>query len=222
MQPRLAQTVAERIRTTIIDEQLPEGSRLPTESVLMDKFAVSRSTIREAMKLLQAENIVEIRHGLGSYVAANTGLSKDPLGLSFTERERLLPELEEVRLLMEPGIAAMAAERRTEADLARIRQAAEEMEKAVEEGRGHNECDYRFHIAIAESTHNSVLHRIFPVIFEAIDEGYARTVNVSGSARSAVRLHRRILDAISQGNAEEAREAVRSHILQTMEDITRE
>ena len=220
MQPRLAQTVAERIRSSIIETQLPAGSKLPTENVLMEKYAVSRSTIREAIKILQAENIVEVRHGLGSFVATNTGVSKDPLGLCFTEQSRLLPELMEVRLLMEPDIAALCARKRTDEDLVRIEQAALAMEQAAEEGKDYNAFDYRFHTAVAEGTHNSVLHRIFPIILEAIDQGYERTVNVSGSARSALESHREILRAIREQDAEAASAAVRTHILKTLKDIT--
>ena len=79
MQAKLPDIIAERIREYIIDEPIKVGEKLPTEKALSDKFSVSRSTIREAMKILEAGNIVEIRHGLGSFVALNTGLSKDPL-----------------------------------------------------------------------------------------------------------------------------------------------
>ena len=109
MQVRLAQVVAEQIRESIIDTGLAAGEKLPTESMLMAEHSVSRSTIREAMKILQAENVVEIRHGCGSFVASNTGRSKDPLGLSFTDSAKLVPDLMEVRLLMEPSIAEIAA-----------------------------------------------------------------------------------------------------------------
>ena len=77
----------------------------------MAAYDISRSTIREAMKILQAENVVEIRRGLGSFVAENTGIARDPLGLNFTGQEELLSEMMEVRLLTEPQIAALAAER---------------------------------------------------------------------------------------------------------------
>ena len=114
MQAKLPDIIAERIREYIIDEPIKVGEKLPTEKALSDKFSVSRSTIREAMKILEAGNIVEIRHGLGSFVALNTGLSKDPLGLSFTDQTRLLPELMEVRLIMKPIIGRIVALREKE------------------------------------------------------------------------------------------------------------
>lgn len=89
----------------------------------MAAYDVSRSTIREAMKILQAENVVEIRRGLGSFVAENTGIARDPLGLNFTGQEKLLSEMMEVRLLTEPQIAALAAERRRPEEIARMEEA---------------------------------------------------------------------------------------------------
>lgn len=219
MQVRLAQAVAEQIRGSIIAMGLVGGDKLPTESTLMDQYAVSRSTIREAMKILQAENIVEIRQGSGSFVASRPGLSKDPLGLSFADRGKLLPDLMEVRLLMEPGIAQVAASRREERDL-------EEMEKAIADmidegarGEDYHTSDFRFHIAVAHATHNAVLGRIFPVILEAVEKGYAQTVQVEGSFNKAVNYHKRILEAIRQGNGEEAGSLTRMHITQTLKDI---
>ena len=104
----MAQSVAEEVRSLIVQGGMSAGAKLPTESELMARFDVGRSTIREAIKQLQAENIVVIRHGKGSFVADRTGIGKDPLGLSFEEQSRVLKELMEVRLLLEPGIAGEA------------------------------------------------------------------------------------------------------------------
>ena len=219
MQPRLAQTIAGQIKTRIIDSQMPAGSRLPTEAKLMETYAVSRSTVREAIKILQAENIVEVRHGLGSFVAENTGVSRDPLGLSFTEHGALLPEMLEVRLLMEPDIAALAAKRRLPEDLDNMERQILQMMDAAAKGENYNRYDYGFHIAVAQCTHNTILPRIFPVIYDAIEAGYEQTVNVRGSVKNAIVFHRRILEAIRAGDEAGAREATREHILQTLRDI---
>ena len=82
---RLAQTTADEIRSMITQEGLAAGDKLPTENELMARFQVGRSTIREAVKQLQAEKVVVIRHGLGSFVAERPGIGKDPLGLGFEE-----------------------------------------------------------------------------------------------------------------------------------------
>lgn len=219
MQTRLAQFIADQIRDQIIEDGLDAGTKLPTEGELMNMYSASRSSIREAMKTLEAENIVEIRHGLGSFVAANTGLSKDPLGLSFEDQTRLLPEMMEVRLLMEPGIAEAAARRREESDLERLEEALQQMMEAHERGEDYHTWDYRFHIAIAQSTHNSVLKRMFPVIFEAVARGYAQTAQLEGSFQRAVEYHRGILNAIRAGDSAEAGRLCELHIRQTLQDI---
>ena len=219
MQVRLAQVVAEQIRDSIIDTGLAAGEKLPTESMLMAEHSVSRSTIREAMKILQAENIVEIRHGRGSFVASNTGRSKDPLGLSFADSSKLLPDLMEVRLLMEPSIAQIAADRRTESDLKEMEKYLQQMTEIGRRGEDYHNCDFQFHISVARATHNGVLDRIFPVILEGIETGYAQTVHIQGSFERAIDYHQRILQAIREQNAAEAACLTQMHIRQTLRDI---
>lgn len=220
-EPRLAQSVADGIRSLIMHNGMAAGDRLPTESELMARFDVGRSTIREAIKQLQAENVVTILHGKGSFVADRTGVGKDPLGLSFEEQSRVLRELMEVRLLLEPGIAGEAASRRTEEDIAAMRTSVEQMAAASSAGEDYERFDYGFHITMAESLHNSVLRRMYPVVFEAIVQGYHRTAHMHGSSDVALSYHRRILDAIERRDAAAASEETRKHILQALADINR-
>lgn len=219
MQVRLAQVVAEQIRGSIIETGLEAGNKLPTETTLMNRYAVSRSTIREAMKILQAENIVEIRHGCGSFVASRPGLSKDPLGLSFADQGKLLPDLMEVRLLMEPSIAEIAAVRRTESDLQEMEKYLRQMTELGRHGADYHTCDFQFHISVAKATHNGVLDRIFPVILEGIETGYAQTAHIEGSFERAIDYHQRILEAIREQNSAEAGCLTQMHIRQTLRDI---
>lgn len=219
MQARLAQEIAQQLRTHIIASGMEVGAKLPTESELMAQYGVSRSTIREAVKILQAENVILIRRGLGSFVADNTGIASDPLGLSFADQTRLLPEMMEVRLLLEPDLAALAAQRRTEDDLACMRRALAQMEAAMKAGEDYHTYDYQFHIAMAQCVHNSVIERIFPVIFEAVESGYAKTSHVQGSYTVALDFHKQILSAVKAGQSEAAMQATRCHIQRTLRDI---
>ena len=220
-QVRLAQSVADEIRSLIVRESMKVGDKLPAESELMEQFNVGRSTIREAVKQLQAENIVVIHRGRGSFVADRTGVAKDPLGLSFEEQSRTLRELMEVRLWMEPGIAGEAAARRSPEDLDAMQSFIDRMAKAAEAGEDYESYDYGFHMAMAESVHNGVLRRMYPVVFEAIVQGYRRTAHVHGSYAVALKYHRDILDAIRRGDGNEASELTRKHILQALDDINR-
>ena len=220
-QVRLAQSVADEVRSMILHDRMSSGDQLPSEMELMTRFDVGRSTIREAMKQLQAENIVVIRRGKGSFVADQIGLIRDPLGLSFEEQNRVLRELMEVRLLLEPGIAGEAAKRRDEGNLEAMRRSIERMTEAFSKGEDYQSFDYDFHLAMAESVHNSVLRRIYPVVFEAIAQGYQRTAHVHGSFEVALNYHREILSAIEEGDAEAARDCTRRHILQALDDINK-
>lgn len=217
-QQRLPQIVAQHIKSMIIDRQLNEGDQLPTESELTAAFNVSRSTIREAVKILIAENVVEIRHGRGTYIARRTGITKDPLGLSFADRKTLLPNLLEARRLMEPDIAALAAERRTTDNLRQLYASIRSMERAHEKGEDYTAFDYRFHCAMAECTQNDVLNRVLPMICECINTGYKLTSRVKGSYERAVQWHRQIYEAVLTQNSQEAKEAMYRHLSQTLID----
>ena len=95
------------------------------------------------------------------------------------------------------------------------------MADACAAGEDYERFDYGFHMAMAESVHNSVLRRIYPVVFEAIEQGYRRTQHVHGSFQVALNYHREILSAIEGGNASAASDATRRHILQAIADINR-
>jgi len=217
-QVRLASTVSDQIRAMILDGHMPAGERLPTESDMMERFNVGRSTIREAMKQLQAEHVVEIRHGTGTFVADRMGITRDPLGLEFAEQTKLASDLMEARLMIEPSVSGLAAERRSAEDLEAIREAEAEMERAVAAGESYDRLDTAFHIAIAASTHNSVLERMYLTIFEAMEANYQRTRGVRGSVDAAILYHTAILRALEAGDRSLAAEMTEKHIRQTIAD----
>ena len=99
----LAEQVAQRIKDYILEEKLKSGDKLPTETALAREMGVARSTVREAIKRLESQNILTVRHGAGSFVTDQPGLADDPLGLDFIEdKERLAFDLLEVRNIIEP------------------------------------------------------------------------------------------------------------------------
>ena len=105
----LPEQIADKIIQLILDEHLEQGDRLPKEAVLVERLGAGRSTVREAMKLLQSRNIVRIKQGSGTYVASNPGVADDPLGFTFIDdKQRLARDLLEVRFMIEPQMASMA------------------------------------------------------------------------------------------------------------------
>lgn len=211
--------ISGKLKEMILEQNLQPGDRLPSESELAGMFGVGRSTVREAVKLLIADNIVEIHRGKGTFLTESPGLKDDPLGLHFANQNRLLQNLMESRLLIEPQIAELAARRATEQNLYRLSRAIEEMESA--ESRNPPEYPVRdvdFHTAVAECTQNDVLQRILPLICDSIQQGYFETINVPGTHRRAIEAHIRIFEAIRDKNPAAAAEQTRQHILQAMDD----
>lgn len=214
----LPAVAAERLRQMIMVQDMGPGDKFPSEAELIAMFGVSRSTVREAIKLLMAENIVEIRRGKGTYIAAKPGMTKDPLGLNFTNQKRLLENLMETRMMIEPQIAYLAAQRATPENIDKIRKIMEKMQNANNMKTDYTPYDVAFHTAVAECTQNDVLHRILPIICESIREGYRETVNVEGSFKRAIISHTSIYEAIRKGGAELAKLETEKHLLQTLED----
>ena len=109
----LTQTTAEKIVELIKERGLEPGERLPNEYMLAQSLAVGRGTVREAVRSLISHNILEVRQGAGTFVSYKNGIPEDPLGLVLEDLdERLLVEMLEVRLILEPEVAAMAEEHR--------------------------------------------------------------------------------------------------------------
>ena len=131
----LAEQVEDQIYHYILDEALEPGAKLPNEFALGEKFRVGRSTIREAVKLLSSKGIVEVRQGSGTYVVTTVKGLSDPLNLrSVQDKNALAFDLVNVRLLLEPGIAEMAAQNATPEDIERLRRLCERVETKIHEG----------------------------------------------------------------------------------------
>ena len=131
----LTMGTAQKVKSMIIQRGMKPGDRLPTEKELTELFGVSRSTLRESMKFLRAENVVVIRQGSGTFVSTGTGIGEDPLGLHFTNQEHLLANLFETRLLIEPQIAGLAVQRATPQDIRNLKQILAEMDQMQENSK---------------------------------------------------------------------------------------
>ena len=215
---KLPEQIADRLREMIIQEEMKTGSKLPAEAELMARFGVSRSTVREAVKILQTEHIVDIRQGQGTFLCAMPGLASDPLGLRFADQEELIAQLLETRLLVEPGVAALAAQRRQEKDLMQMKLLLDRMDNAYLHGEDYTPFDFEFHSVIAQCTRNDVVGRLLPTIHESIQAGYHHTQRVEGSYQRASQCHLEMYRGIMEGDSDRARQAAQRHMMQTMHD----
>lgn len=208
----LSEKVAEDLQQMIIDKELVPGDKLPNELVLTSELNVSRSTVREAIKILRSHNVLEVKRGLGTFVTDSPGVSKDPLGVTFMEEAPELKDFFEVRLVVEPQMAELATIRATDEEIAEIKEAYNEVKKAIEAGEDHTPADIHFHNIIAASTHNPILQRIVPIINDGIKGGYEETKNTINASESVLEQHRAIMRAITERDAEKAKVAMKHHI----------
>ena len=215
----LTMATARKVKSMIIQEGMKPGDRLPTEKELAALFNVSRSTLREAMKFLRAENVVVIRQGSGTFVSAETGIAEDPLGLHFTDQTYILQALFETRMLIEPQIAGLAVQRATQKDIRNLERLVAEMDQFQANSAAAAEMDVQFHTAVAECTHNDVLARVVPIINESIRRGHVETSEDPESFKRAKRSHTGICQAIAEGDYAKAKFQAERHIWETLHDM---
>lgn len=210
---------AQKVKNMIIQREMRPGDRLPTEKELTEQFAISRSTLREAMKILRAENVVVIRQGSGTFVSQGTGIGEDPLGLHFTNQRNLIKNLFETRMLIEPHIAGLAAQRASPQDIMNLDLLVNQMSQFQVNSSVVAELDVQFHTAVAECTHNEVLIRVVPIINESIRRSHVETHDDAESFKRAKRSHMGIYRAIADGDYMTARFMAERHVWETFADI---
>lgn len=209
---RLSLEVANRIKELIRKEKLKPGDKLPNEMQLAELFGVSRPTVREAVKSLVSQNIIEIQRGKGTFVSQTPGIASDPLGLDFLVGEDLHLSLIEVRHLIEPGVARLAAERGTPADVDRIGQYLQEMQQIVDRHEVGMGTELEFHRSIAEATENPVIMRLVPIIMDSIIKTYRDAPRTSEDHRQALSEHTEIFNAIKSRDKDGAYGAMERHL----------
>jgi GntR family transcriptional repressor for pyruvate dehydrogenase complex len=209
---RLSLEVADRIKELIRKEKLKPGDKLPNEMQLAELFGVSRPTVREAVKSLVSQNIIGIQRGKGTFVSETPGIASDPLGLDFLVVEDLHLSLIEVRLLIEPGVARLAAERGTPADINRIGEYLQEMKKIVDRHEVGMGTELEFHRSIAEATENPVIMRLVPIIMDSIVKTYRDAPRTSEDHGQALLEHTEIFNAIKNRDKGQAYAAMERHL----------
>ena len=208
----LSERAASLIAGYIVEKGLEPGSRLPNEMQLSQALNVGRSTIREAIRILVSRNVVQIMRGRGTVVTNKPGLADDPLGFQFVRnKEQLVVDLLEIRLIVEPRIAGLAAMRATDSDIARMKILAAEFERQMATGRHDAAKDVELHACIAQCSHNEVITSLIPIINQSI---YSFSELADGRTfQESVDTHRAIVQAIEAHDAQTAESAMTRHIL---------
>ena len=207
---RLYEQVAEQITAWVADNGLVEGDRLPPERELAVRLGVSRATLSQALVALEVIGVVAVRHGDG------TLLTSAPAATRIVEAIRAhadrLPEVIETRDALETKIAALAAVRRTDDDLARIDDALSAMAADIEAGGRGVEGDERFHGAVTAAAHSLLLARLMDEIADLVRESRLESLSQPGRPRDSLAGHRAIAEAIRAGDPDAASRAMHAHV----------
>ena len=220
---RRYEQVAEQIRRLISGGKLKPGDLLPPERELAAKLGVGRSSIRDAVRTLEVMGILEPRQGHGTVVRdLSTDALVVPLASVLTRKREMVQELLDVRRMIEPGLAARAAKNATREEIARMGEILARHEGKLRRGEQAVDEDDAFHYAIALAARNSVVLRVLDVLMDLLRESRSRSLQVPGRPRRSFDGHRRILRAIERRDAEAAETAVKKHLKEIEEIVTRQ
>jgi len=211
----LTEEIIKRILNVITELGMKPGDKLPTERELVTRFAVGRSSIREAIKILNAIGVVRIVPGAGMFVGnGNLSLLAKPLSLSFLMGGRGTVELIEARRLLEMELAGLAAERASAEEVAAMKEALSEIRSHQEEVERYTEADIRFHLAVARGAHNEVLFDLLETLQHIIRNWIFKNIQEFEGLPSSLHEHVPIFDAIRAHDSMGARAAMKEHLEQ--------
>jgi GntR family transcriptional repressor for pyruvate dehydrogenase complex len=217
---RLYEQIVQQIEESVLNGKLKPGDQLPAERELAQQLGVSRTAVREAVKALREKGLVEAYSGRGTFVTDGTtqaARQSFDLMVKIGQQEGA-PHLAELRLILEPGIAALAAVRVTEDDLAAMCEAVAVMDRAQDDPAAYIEADLDFHLALAETVANPLILSLIDSIVGLLREQRIKIFNVEGGPQRGQVHHKRILEAVERRDAEMARSAMRAHLEQVRED----
>jgi GntR family transcriptional repressor for pyruvate dehydrogenase complex len=217
---RLYEQIVQQIEDSVLNGTLKPGDQLPAERELAQRLGVSRTAVREAVKALREKGLVEAYSGRGTFVTDGTSQAARQsfdLMVKIGQQEGA-PHLAELRLILEPGIAALAAVRAKEEDLAALRETVTVMDRAQDDPEAYIEADLDFHLALAETVANPLILSLIDSIVGLLREQRIKIFNVEGGPQRGQIHHKRILEAMERRDAEMARTAMRAHLEQVRED----
>ncbi len=217
---RLFEQIVQQVEESILNGQLKPGDQLPAERDLAQRFGVSRTAVREAVKTLREKGLVEAYSGRGTFVTDGTSQAmRQSLDLlvRVNQQEGSL-HLAELRQVLEPEVAARAATRIDEQLLATMREAVAIMDRNLHYPDAYVEADLDFHLALAEAVGNPIILSLQDSIVGLLREQRRRIFKVDGGPERGQFHHKRILAAVESRDPEAAREAMRAHLTQVLTD----
>ncbi|MDA0262824.1 MAG: FadR/GntR family transcriptional regulator [Chloroflexi bacterium] len=212
---RLHESIVLRFHALIQQGILKHGAKLPAERVLAEQLKVGRGSVREAIRTLELQGLVVSKHGSGTFINtqsldAMTTLMTSALGPGGSETQ--LRDIFEVRHLLEPQLAALAAQRATPADVERLSSILVEQRRQIMEGETGVDADTKFHYALATATHNAALIKVVSAVEDVLRQSRDQSLQQPGRAERSLASHRQILEMVSNRDHHGAREAMEHHL----------
>ena len=216
---KVYEEVARRLEQFIAEKMKP-GNMLPAERELAEKFGVSRSSIRDAIRRLELLGMVEPRQGSGTRVREiSADAIINPLTTVLVQKRKLVVELLDIRKMLEPPLAARAASHASAGDVAEMEDILRRQDEKLRRGEPAIEEDSEFHYTIALASDNSVVLKILDVLMDLLRETRERLLQVEGRPQKSLAGHRRVLSAIKRHDPVAAELAMRRHIEEVSEIV---
>ena len=217
-QRKLADQVTQQLQEQISLGEFNPGDKIPTEPELMRMFAVGRSTIREAVRVLVKAGLLEVRQGDGTYVLDRTA-NVEPL--EYRLRRAAILEVYEVRRILELEIARLAAQRRTDDDLSRMRECLNGRRKArsIDDNKAYVDSDLAFHLAVAMASKNSVLVDLYQSFSNVLRDALEKFVSDRDLYKNQISIHDQLLEAIERKDEQAAAYWTAENLNRTMQDL---
>jgi GntR family transcriptional repressor for pyruvate dehydrogenase complex len=217
---RLYEQIVSQIERRVAAGDLKPGDQLPSENELAKQFGVSRTAVREAIKALREKRMVEVRPGRGTFITNGMpDAMRHSLGLLMKYgSSNGSAHLVEVREILEPEIAALAASRISEEYIREMREAVEIMDTALDNVDIFVEADLDFHLALAEATQNPLIPLLMDSIIDMLREQRKSIGHTEGGLQRGQSHHRQILEAVTRHDAQAARTSMQDHLEQVRID----
>jgi GntR family transcriptional repressor for pyruvate dehydrogenase complex len=210
---RIHEEVFDQIHELIRDGRFKAGDQLPSERELAETFKVSRTSVREALRALESKGLIVSRTGAGNFVADLPVESLvGPLARMLIDEKKALADVFEMRKLIEPHIAALAAARATARDVAQLKHIVAKQTEAVRRGETGVDADAELHLSIGRATQNQALQKLVSGLMELLSRSREESLQTTERRQASIDAHRRIIDAIARHDETRARNEMLHHI----------
>ena len=218
---RLFESVIEAIKKMIAEDGFKPGDKFYSENILTQKLHVSRSSVREAIRMLEVTGQVNVKHGKGIFITDKMEREFEGFADWLQHNEQSIQDHFEVRLIIDPKAAAVAALKADEEDILKMEEVCNDFTSNSTAGNtaGLIKCDEEFHLLLSKSTKNKTLHFLMKTMTKSLPEGWISSLHIPGRSEKTVSEHKEILKAIKERDPLKAEKAMMDHLDNALADI---